>query len=101
MIVTDNGTELTSNAVLGWADQIQVGWHYIAPGKPMQNAFLENFNGRLRDVFLTLFTSLVQPVWRWKTGGPVWAIAHHGSTLHHFNQPRIRSNGVNSIAPQE
>ena len=46
----------------GWADQTQVGWHYIAPGKPMQNAFVESFNGRLRDEFLneTLFTSLMQ-----------------------------------------
>jgi putative transposase len=62
MIVSDNGTELTSNAILGWADQTQVGWHYIAPGKPMQNAFVESFNGRLRDEFLneTLFTSLMQ-----------------------------------------
>ena len=60
MIVSDNGTELTSNAILGWSDQTQVGWHYIAPGKPMQNAFVESFNGRLRDEFLneTLFTSL-------------------------------------------
>ena len=40
----------------------QVGWHYIAPGKPTQNAFVENFNGRLRDEFLneTLFTALTQ-----------------------------------------
>ena len=62
MRVSDNGTELTSNAILGWADQTQVGWHYIAPGKPMQNAFVESFNGRLRDEFLneTLFTSLMQ-----------------------------------------
>jgi putative transposase len=62
MIVSDNGTELTSNAILGWSDQTQVGWHYIAPGKPMQNAFIESFNGRLRDEFLneTLFTSLMQ-----------------------------------------
>jgi putative transposase len=61
-IVSDNGTELTSNAILGWADQTRVGWHYIAPGKPMQNAFIESFNGRLRDEFLneTLFTSLIQ-----------------------------------------
>jgi putative transposase len=35
-IVSDNGTELTSNAILGWAEQTEVGWHYIAPGKPMQ-----------------------------------------------------------------
>jgi putative transposase len=51
-IVSDNGTELTSNAILGWADLTKVGWHDIAPGKPMQNAFVESFNGRLRDEFL-------------------------------------------------
>ena len=38
MIVSDNGTELTSNAVLAWSGQIGVEWHYIAPGKPMQNS---------------------------------------------------------------
>jgi transposase InsO family protein len=39
-----------------------VDWHYIAPGKPVQNAFIESFNGRLRDEFLneTTFTSLAQ-----------------------------------------
>jgi putative transposase len=59
-IVSDNGTELTSNAILCWAYESQVGWHYIAPGKPTQNAFIESFNGRLRDEFLneTLFRSL-------------------------------------------
>lgn len=45
----DNGTELTSNAILGWADETGVGWHYIAPGKPQQNGYNESFNGRLRD----------------------------------------------------
>lgn len=38
-IVSDNGTELASNAILSWADQAQVGWHYIAPGKPQLNGF--------------------------------------------------------------
>ena len=52
-IVSDNGTELTSNAILSWADERRVGWHYIAPGKPIQNAFIESFNGRLRDELLT------------------------------------------------
>ena len=33
-IVSDNGTELTSNAVLAWSGQAGVDWHYIAPGKP-------------------------------------------------------------------
>ena len=59
-VVSDNSTELTSNAILTWADQSRVAWHYLAPGKPMQNAFIESFNGRLRDELLneTLFTSL-------------------------------------------
>ncbi|WP_245497252.1 IS3 family transposase [Mesorhizobium sp. M5C.F.Ca.IN.020.32.2.1] len=62
MIVSDNGSEFTSNAILSWADQNRVEWHYIAPGKPMQNGFIESFNGRLRDELLneTLFTSLAQ-----------------------------------------
>jgi putative transposase len=60
MCVSDNGTELTSMAILRWAQERQVEWHYIAPGKPQQNAFIESFNGRLRDELLneTLFTSL-------------------------------------------
>jgi putative transposase len=58
MIVSDEGSECTSNAILQWTDQGK--WHYIAPGKPIQNAFIESFNGRLRDDFLneTLFWSL-------------------------------------------
>ena len=61
-VVSDNGTELTSVSILRWSQERQVEWHYIAPGKPTQNAFVESFNGRLRDECLneTLFTSLVQ-----------------------------------------
>src|ERR1700683_920322 len=61
MIVSDNGTELTSNAILTWQQQQRgVEWHYIATGKPMQNGFVESFNGRLRDECLNehLFASL-------------------------------------------
>jgi putative transposase len=47
-IVSDNGTELTSKAVLRWAAE-RVSWHYIQPGKPVQNAFIESFNSKLRD----------------------------------------------------
>nr|WP_199555455.1 IS3 family transposase [Sandaracinobacteroides hominis] len=59
-VVSDNGTELTSTSILRWSQERQVEWHYIAPGKPTQNAFVESFNGRLRDECLneTLFTSL-------------------------------------------
>ncbi|GLQ36896.1 hypothetical protein GCM10007908_05160 [Rhizobium albus] len=49
MIVSDNGTELTSTAMLAWQQDRGVEWHYIAPGKPKQNGFVESFNGRLRD----------------------------------------------------
>ena len=59
MLVPDNGTELTANAMLQWQQDRQVEWHYIAPGKPMQNGFVESFNGRLRDECLNeyLFAS--------------------------------------------
>ena len=58
--VSDNGTEFTGMAILAWSQERAVGWHYIAPGKPQQNAFVESFNGRLRDELLneTLFASL-------------------------------------------
>lgn len=53
-------TELTSNAILAWQQERAVEWHYIAPGKPMQNGFVESFNGRLRDECLNehLFDNL-------------------------------------------
>lgn len=62
LCVSDNGTELTSTAILSWCQESSIGWHYIAPGKPQQNAFAESFIGRLRDECLneTLFTSLAQ-----------------------------------------
>ena len=60
MIVSDNGTELTSNAVLAWCGEAGITWHYIAPGRPMQNGYVESFNGRMRDELLneTLFLGL-------------------------------------------
>jgi putative transposase len=62
MIVSDNGTELTSHAVLKWVEETGIEWHYIAPGKPLQNAFVESFNGRLRDECLNehVFRSLLE-----------------------------------------
>jgi len=60
--VSDNGTELTSMAILAWSKGTGVDWHYIQPGKPQQNAFVESFIGRLRDECLneTLFSSLAE-----------------------------------------
>jgi Integrase core domain len=79
MIVSDNGTELTSNAVLEWCGEAKIEWHYTAPGKPTQNAFVESFNGWIRDELLneSLFTSLAHAreknaIWAddYNTGGP-------------------------------
>ena len=73
LVVSDNGTELTSNAILKWQEDRKVDWHYITSrcpavvclqtmrgGKPMQNGFVESFNGRMRDECLNehLFPSL-------------------------------------------
>jgi len=48
MIVSDKGTELTSNAILTFASERKIEWHYIAPGKPMQNGFVQSFNARMK-----------------------------------------------------
>ncbi len=59
-IVSDNGTEFTSMAILQWVQKTAIDWHYIAPGKPQQNGVIESFNGKLRDECLneTLFGTL-------------------------------------------
>lgn len=60
VIVSDNGTEFTSAAVLGFVQASKLDWRYIAPGKPTQNAFAESFQGRMRDECLNehLFFSM-------------------------------------------
>jgi len=62
---------LTRRAVLEWPNENGVGGHYIAPGKPTPNAFIESFNGRLRDELLKeeVFDSLAhvrQALGRWR-----------------------------------
>ena len=71
MIVSDNGTELTSNAVLSWAGEAAIDWHHIAPGKLQQNGYAVSFNGRMRDELLNemLFTSLAHA----RETGTAWA----------------------------
>ena len=71
MIVSDNGTEMTSRAVLEWSNRSDVAWHYIAPGKPQQNGFVESFNGKLRDECLNeeVFANLAEAravIERWR-----------------------------------
>lgn len=61
-IVSDNCTEMTSMASLKWCQRTDIEWHYIAHDKPMQNGFVECFNGSFHDKCLneTLFASLPQ-----------------------------------------
>jgi putative transposase len=88
-MVSDNGTELTSGAVLRWATR-RVAWHYIEPGKPVQNAFIESFNSKLRDECLNeyVFTSL----------GEARAIIE--AWRHDYNHLRPHSS-LGYLAPEE
>ncbi len=60
MIVTDNGPEFAGKAVDAWASRRGVKLHFIRPGKPVENAYVERFNGKFRDECLNehWFTSL-------------------------------------------
>ena len=53
-IVCDNGPEFTSKAMFFWAKRTGVKLHFIEPGKPTQNAFVESFNGKFREYCLNL-----------------------------------------------
>lgn len=59
-LVCDNGPEFTSKAMFFWARDRRIKLHFIQPGKPTQNAFVESFNGKFRDYCLNLhwFASL-------------------------------------------
>lgn len=61
-VLTDNGPEFAGIALERWAHDRQVRHHFIAPGKPTQNAYIESFNGKLRDECLNenLFINLGQ-----------------------------------------
>ena len=52
MVVSDNGSELTSMAILQWSQDRRVAWHYIASGKPQQNAYIERYNRTVRHEWL-------------------------------------------------
>lgn len=79
MIVSDNGAEFIFVAILGWAQDHRIDWHYIALGKPIQNSFVELFNSWMHDELLnkSLFFSLDHA--RQKLAA--WAIASTPSRL--------------------
>jgi putative transposase len=70
-VITDNGSEFTSRAFDAWAYARGVKIEYIQPGKPVQNCFIESFNGSLRDECLNAhwFVSLrdaQEAIERWR-----------------------------------
>ena len=51
-VILDNGPEFSGTALDTWAGQHGLRRHFIQPGKPVQNAFIESFNGKFRDKYL-------------------------------------------------
>ena len=102
-IVLDHGPELTSMVMLRWSTEHRVQLHYIDPGKPTQNAFIESFNGKLRDECLNehQFWSLgeaqeISQWWRrqYNTLRPHASLgnrtpAEFSNTLHDIHQPSL------------
>ena len=89
-LLTDNGSEFTSRAMFHWAHQRGIELCFIEPGKPSQNAFIESFNGRLRDECLneSVFSTLEQArqiVETWR---------------QHYNSERPHS-GIGYLSPLE
>ena len=89
-IVCDNGTEFTSMAMFDWSKRTGVGLHFIRPGKPNENAFVESFNGRQRDECMNenLFSTLTEArdiIEGWRK---------------HYNQQRPHS-ALNWLTPDE
>jgi putative transposase len=89
-IVLDNGPEGTSRAMFDWSERTGVRLRFIEPGKPVQNAFVESFNGRMRDECLNLhwFRSLRHArdeIAEWR---------------HHYNTKRLHS-ALGWLSPME
>ena len=66
--------------MLSWCKETGIDWHFIAPGKPIQNAFVESFNRRMRDEFLneTLFFDLDDA----RSKVAVWVADYNGERPH-------------------
>ena len=102
-VITDNGTEFTSNKVLQWTKEQQVNWHYIQPGCPYQNGTNESFNGKLRDECLNehLFHDLKEAkriieAWRWDYNYQRPHTSLGGKTPHEASRLINRNEGVST-----
>jgi putative transposase len=86
-IVSDDGTEFTSRAILKWAGDNDVDWHFIDPGKPKQNGFIESLNGSLRDKLLNeeifgTFDDARRKLALWHTTTTILDRTHRWETKH-------------------
>jgi len=78
----DNGAELTSRHFLAWGIDQRIELAHIQPGKPVQNAHVESFHGRLRDECLN--TQWFRNLWHARRQIAAWR--------HEFNQERPHSS---------
>lgn len=100
MIVSDHGTEFTSNAILARSKEHKVEWHYIAPGKPMQNGYVESFNGRMRDELLN--ESLFFGLGHARSAVSEWAEDYNNFRPHSslgYQTPANYAGTIAAIAP--
>ena len=79
-ITVDNGPEFSGRVLDAWAYEHQVQLHFIEPGKPVQNAYIESFNGKLRDECLNehWFSTLGQA----RTTVEAWRDDYNGVRPH-------------------
>jgi putative transposase len=101
----DNGSELTSRHFLSWGIDQRIELNHIDPGKPVQNAFIESFNGRLRDECLN--TSWFRNLWQARRRIAAWRAEYnherpHSSlnyrTPHEFAQACIANQTVTAYS---
>ena len=80
VLVLDNGREFAAGAFRAWARAQGITLHFIAPGQPVQNAFIESFNGRVRDECLNehAFASLAEA----QAVLAAWRRAYNGERPH-------------------
>ena len=76
----DNGSELTSRHFLSWGIDHRIELNHIEPGKPVQNAFIESFNGRLRDECLN--TSWFRNLWEARRRIAAWRTQYNHERPH-------------------
>lgn len=102
-ILSDNGTEFTSMAILRWCQEQGIRWDYIEPGKPYQNGYIESFNGKLRDECLNenIFVNLQEAkrlveAWREEYNEQRPHSSLNGRTPDEVAQEEEKLNGTSS-----